>query len=136
MRVIIELGSVPTEIPGRRWVVYHSWSESVQTDEAADRLMDVNHARQIVERICKPGSPVLDGRPDEEGYQPLFAVYVDVSNTHRRVSSYRVDYARRAEHVPMKVSQEGMCIKAAVDRAIREGREKEIRRRKVKAGAA
>lgn len=133
MIVHIEIGSVlANERPGdrRRTVVYHAWAES--TDEDAERVMDVNYSAEVVGKICKDGSPVVEGRPSEPGYRGEFAVVMRVTRTHRRVSNYSADYMRLNAHCDSKVSEHGMCIYREIKRVLRESREslREARERK------
>lgn len=133
MIVHIEIGSVPMhERPGdrRRTVVYHAWAESVNED--VERVMDVNYAAQVVGKICKDGSPVVEGRPTEPGYRGEFAVVMRVTRTHKRVSHYSADYMRLNAHCDSKVSEQGMCIYREIKRVLRESREslREARERK------
>ena len=128
MIVHIEMGSVPLvgHEPTRR-VVYHAWSEGRDDDSAS--VMDVNHAAQIVARICKDCSPVVSGRPNEDGYRGEFQVLIRVERTHKRISHYSAAYGRLYEHCAVCVAEQGMSIYRTIKRVLRESRDS-LRERK------
>lgn len=93
-----------------------------------DTVQSANHALQIVRRIC--GDAITEGEPPKgEGHTPLFTVQLQVSNTHRRVSSYRAAYRKMEGKCPLPVIEMMMDVYHAIKRVLRAARE-DLRKRK------
>lgn len=86
-----------------------------------DSVQSSNHALQIVRKLC--GDAITDGEPPNDGVcARLFTVQLQVSNTHRRTSSYRVAY-RRLGNCPLPCIEMMMDIYRAIKRVIRSARD-------------
>lgn len=87
-----------------------------------DSVQSANHALQIVRRLC--GDAIEEGEPPKgEGHTPLFTVQIQVSNTHRHVSSYRAAYQKLDGKCPLPVIGMMMDIYHAIKRVMRQARD-------------
>lgn len=108
MVVKLQLGSTP-ERPGARarCVRYHIWAESAEDDET---VRDANHALYLARKLAV-GPHTVNGRPPtprEDGdYQPLFLIWLSVTNTRARTSRYALD-RHRFPGCPARVSEHAM----------------------------
>ena len=111
MVVKLQLGSIP-ERPGARarCVRYHIWAESAADAEEYETVRDANHAMDLARELAV-GPHTVNGRPPtpcEDGdYQPLFLIWLSVTNTHARTSRYALD-RHRFPGCPARVSERAM----------------------------
>ena len=89
------------------------------TSHGGDLLKDANHAWEIVQRIVG-GSIYAELPPRGPQYQPCWVVQVQVSNSHRLHSEYRVDY-RKFDGCPLCAIDDMFEIYALFKRAVRGG---------------
>lgn len=121
MVVKLQLGSVP-EQPGARarCVRYHIWAEDVEEDET---LRDSNHAIELARQLAV-GPHTVNGRPplpyEDNGYKPLFLIWISVTNTRAKTSRYAID-RYRFPGCPARVSERAMEMYAALKSMIDEG---------------
>lgn len=114
-----EKGRLVRSRPVRTFAYVRRESDGERVD---DSVQSANHALQIVRRIC--GDAITEGEPPKgEGHTPLFTVQLQVSNTHRRVSSYRAAYRKLEGKTPLAVIKMMMDIYHAIKRVLRSARE-------------
>lgn len=102
-------------------------------ERADDSVLSANHALQIVRRIC--GDAIAEGEPPKgEGHTPLFTVQLQVTDTHRRTSSYRAAYRKLDGRTPLAVIGMMMDIYHAIKRTLRSARDDLRRERDLRAG--
>lgn len=82
-----------------------------------DSVRDANQALKIVKQIT--GYSITVGMPPRgKEYQPLYVIQIQVSNTHKMYSSYRVAY-RKFNGCPVVASEDMMEIHAAIKKVLR-----------------
>lgn len=126
MIVQIDAVAMPWEHDGRRRIrpirVFAYTRVESDGERRDDSVQSSNHALQIVRRIC--GDAITEGEPPNDGVcMRLFTVQMQVCDTHRKVSSYRVAYKRLAGNCPAPCSEMMMDIYHAIKRVMREARD-------------
>lgn len=104
----------------RQLLRYAYTHEEAAAENRTDSVLDANHALDIAHRLC--GDAIREGEPPrEQGYTPLYVVQLQISDTHRKHSSYRCAY-RKFDGCPMHAIEDMMEIYAAIKRVLRSAR--------------
>ena len=83
-----------------------------------DRVSDANHALGIVKKLC--GELIREGEPPRgDGYNSLWQVEIQVQDTHRTTSKYRVKY-HKENGCPLNAIEYMWAVYGAVKKVFRE----------------
>lgn len=122
MLITIEAVADPPE-NGMREVKRYAYrqKEGPNAVNPGDSLRDANHALEIIKQII--GDGIIESTPPRgPDYLPLFLIQLQVSNSHKMYSSYRLDY-RKLNGCPLNVIADMMDIHATIRRVLRRGLE-------------
>lgn len=119
MIVCIEMVALPPK-PGanvRDTNMYAYLRKETPGEGDGDRVSDANHALAIVKNLC--GNLIIDGEPPRgDGYSPLWQVELQVFETHKNCSKYRVSY-HKENGCPMNAIEYMMAVYGAVKKVLR-----------------